>query len=165
MLAVAFRIAVRCVVGNLIFKADYVILAFPWPLADAFTEGPLDALFEGFISSVAFMRSDEQMVLDPVLDPAISTGRDAPVEHQLKIAKRLLREKVLGDAWIGVCLQAAVFDAPAISRRCFRTRIVPAVHGPPVEKQHPAGERLFVGQCVWQLRVSRATRPRSIGCV
>src|SRR5262245_6193670 len=105
------------------------------------------------------MRSDEQMVLDPVLYSAIPGGRDAPVEHQLKIAKLLFREEVLGDARVRLCFQATFFDVPGVARRRFQAQIVPAVHGPAVEKQYPAAALLVPGQSVWGLEIGRATCP------
>ena len=83
-LEVAFRIAILCIIRDLIFQADYVVLALRRPLVDGISKATLDTLFERLLIRVVHMRSDEQMVLDPVFYSAISGGRDASVEHQLK---------------------------------------------------------------------------------
>lgn len=72
-----------------------------------------------------------------------------------KIARLLFREEVLGRARVGLCFKATFFDVPAVARRRFQARIVPAVHGPAVEKQYPAVAHLVPGQSVWGLEIGR----------
>src|SRR5438477_9298706 len=101
------------------------------------------ALHAGFKLLVRLPRQDKQMILDPVLHPAIAGRRNAPVEDKIEIAEGLLGEQILAVTRFRGCLQAAVVDSPSVSRRRLLTRVHPTLHRFSIEQKDPASGLLF----------------------
>src|SRR5882762_7245178 len=107
MLGIALGVRIRLVVGQLILESDYVILTCVRPAMRPMLEGTRNAGFKLFFRLAG---QHEEMILDPVLDPAVAGGRDAPVEDELEVAKSPGTEEVLPDVRLRRRLEAAVLD-------------------------------------------------------
>src|SRR5579871_2474851 len=127
-------IGIALVIENLVLEADDVVLSAGGAIRAAVAQGEVDEILKAADSSTA----QEDVVLDTVFDSAVAARRDAPFEGQLEIAEGILREQILGDFRIGMRLQTAVFDAPGVTGRVLRARIVPAAHVLAVEEKLPA---------------------------
>src|ERR1700676_4396349 len=83
MSSAGVSILIQRVIDDLILEADHVILALGRPVSPAIFERKIHQVFEPPFPSAM----QEDVILDTVLQSAISSGRDAPVEDQFKVAK------------------------------------------------------------------------------
>src|SRR5579864_6513274 len=74
MLEVALGISVLCVVSDLIFEADHVILTPLRALGNRMQERALHALLEPFMRRARFLWRDEPVILNAILDAAVPSA-------------------------------------------------------------------------------------------
>ena len=92
-----------------------------------------------------------------VLDAAVPSGSDAPLELQLKVVEFINCDDVAAAQRVATVfsqkLQAAVFHHPSLLREFLLLKATPASGGFPVKEQFPTGGLLSFAQCI-----------RCIGC-
>ena len=129
-------IRIEGVVQDLVFEADDVILA----LAGRSWRRSVSEKFTWSSNRRFPSVAQEDVILDAILQAAVASARDSPIEGQFEISESLLRKKIFGDLRVWrMRFQAAVFECPGIARGSFLPRIVPAAHILSIEEQLPSG--------------------------